>query len=167
MIYLPRRKFTFMLRVSIDCVNKLVYILIETVFFSFFSPFLYLSFYCFFVFSILNKIGYRDGCLRTKFLIVSDTLLRLKYPRLHELTIKKIKLKKTVPQILSESEGGAYNFTTVGVDGAGVTTATLAGLRPHARYSVVLQAFNSRGAGPASPPALGTTLEDSKFCAGN
>ncbi|XP_037792633.1 Down syndrome cell adhesion molecule-like protein Dscam2 [Penaeus monodon] len=60
----------------------------------------------------------------------------------------------------SESEGGAYNFTTVGVDGAGVTTATLAGLRPHARYSVVLQAFNSRGAGPASPPALGTTLED-------
>ncbi|XP_071517586.1 cell adhesion molecule Dscam2-like isoform X2 [Panulirus ornatus] len=60
----------------------------------------------------------------------------------------------------SEGEGGAYNFTTVGVDGAGVTTATLAGLRPHARYTVVLQAFNSRGAGPASPPALGTTLED-------
>ncbi|XP_069972795.1 cell adhesion molecule Dscam1 isoform X4 [Penaeus vannamei] len=60
----------------------------------------------------------------------------------------------------SESEGGAYNFTTVGVDSVGVTTATLAGLRPHARYSVVLQAFNSRGAGPASPPALGTTLED-------
>ncbi|XP_071517137.1 cell adhesion molecule Dscam2-like [Panulirus ornatus] len=60
----------------------------------------------------------------------------------------------------SEGEAGAYNFTTVGVDGAGVTTATLAGLRPHARYTVVLQAFNSRGAGPASPPALGTTLED-------
>ncbi|KAK7082481.1 hypothetical protein SK128_000210 [Halocaridina rubra] len=61
---------------------------------------------------------------------------------------------------ISESEGGAYNFTTVGVDGAGVTTATLAGLRPHAHYSVVLQAFNSRGAGPMSPPAKATTLED-------
>ncbi|XP_066948108.1 cell adhesion molecule Dscam2-like isoform X4 [Macrobrachium rosenbergii] len=60
----------------------------------------------------------------------------------------------------SESEGGAYNFTTVGVDGAGATTATLAGLRPHAHYSVVLQAFNSRGAGPTSPPAIATTLED-------
>ncbi|XP_069167807.1 cell adhesion molecule Dscam2 isoform X2 [Procambarus clarkii] len=60
----------------------------------------------------------------------------------------------------SEGEGGAYNFTTVGVDGVGVTSATLAGLRPHARYAVVLQAFNSKGAGPASPPALATTLED-------
>ncbi|XP_050729970.1 cell adhesion molecule Dscam2-like isoform X1 [Eriocheir sinensis] len=60
----------------------------------------------------------------------------------------------------SEGETGAYNFTTVGVDGAGVTTASLSGLRPHASYSVVLQAFNSRGAGPGSPPALATTMED-------
>lgn len=63
----------------------------------------------------------------------------------------------------SEGDGGAYNFTTVGVEGGSVTTATLAGLRPHARYTVVLQAFNSRGAGPASPPALGTTLQDSEY----
>ncbi|KAK4287145.1 hypothetical protein Pmani_039780, partial [Petrolisthes manimaculis] len=66
----------------------------------------------------------------------------------------------------SEGEAGGYNFTTLGVEGTGVgvavgvTSATLSGLRPHARYSVVLQAFNSRGAGPASPPALATTLQD-------
>ncbi|XP_045105879.1 Down syndrome cell adhesion molecule-like protein Dscam2 isoform X1 [Portunus trituberculatus] len=60
----------------------------------------------------------------------------------------------------SEGEAGAYNFTTVGGDGAGGTTATLSGLRPHASYSVVLQAFNSRGAGPGSPPTHATTLQD-------
>lgn len=68
------------------------------------------------------------------------------------------------PSLLHHSEGeaGAYNFTTVGVDGAGVTTASLSGLRPYASYSVVLQAFNSRGAGPGSPPTLATTMEDSE-----
>ncbi|XP_071541356.1 cell adhesion molecule Dscam2-like [Panulirus ornatus] len=60
----------------------------------------------------------------------------------------------------SEGESGAYNFTTVGVDAVGVTRATLAGLRPYAQYSVVLQAFNSRGAGPASPQTSATTHQD-------
>ena len=44
-----------------------------------------------------------------------------------------------------------------------MTQATLSGLRPFSRYAIVLQAFNSRGAGPTSPPSVGSTLEDSKF----
>ncbi|CAL4194545.1 unnamed protein product, partial [Meganyctiphanes norvegica] len=60
----------------------------------------------------------------------------------------------------SDGEGGAYNFTTVGVDGSGLTSATLAGLQPYTRYFVVLQAFNSKGSGPASTPAYGETLQD-------
>lgn len=58
---------------------------------------------------------------------------------------------------------GAYNFTTVGVEGLGVTSATLTALRPFTNYSVVLQAFNSRGAGPSSPPEVAATLEDSEY----
>ena len=65
--------------------------------------------------------------------------------------------------VLKGRSGGAYNFTTVGVDGGGPTQATLTGLRPFSKYAIVLQAFNSRGAGPSSPPTLGMTLEDSKF----
>ncbi|CAL4091057.1 unnamed protein product, partial [Meganyctiphanes norvegica] len=50
--------------------------------------------------------------------------------------------------------------TTVGVDGSGVTSATLAGLRAYTRYAVVLQAFNSVGAGPTSHPVFKETLQD-------
>ncbi|CAL4117640.1 unnamed protein product, partial [Meganyctiphanes norvegica] len=60
----------------------------------------------------------------------------------------------------SDGESGAYNFTTVGVDGSGLTSATLAGLQPYTRYSVVLQAFNSKGAGPASLPKHGETMQE-------
>ena len=71
------------------------------------------------------------------------------------------------PSISLRSKGeknnpGAYNFTTVGVEGLGVTSATLTSLRAYTKYSVVVQAFNSRGAGPSSPPATLRTLEDSK-----
>ena len=64
---------------------------------------------------------------------------------------------------LKNHRGGAYNFTTVGVDGGGPTQATLTGLKAYSPYAIVLQAFNSRGAGPTSPPVLGTTLQDSKL----
>ena len=63
---------------------------------------------------------------------------------------------------MKNDRGGPYNFTTVGVDGGGATQATLTGLRPFTPYAIVLQAFNSQGAGPSSPPVLGTTLQDSK-----
>ena len=49
------------------------------------------------------------------------------------------------------------------MEGSGVTQATLNGLRPYTHYAIVLQAFNSRGAGPTSNPTIGTTLEDSEY----
>nr|XP_053626185.1 cell adhesion molecule Dscam2-like [Cherax quadricarinatus] len=92
---------------------------------------------------------------------VSSTALQVSWdPPPHNLTHGDVLGYYLGFKDASEGEGGAYNFTTVGVDGVGVTSATLGGLRPHARYAVVLQAFNSKGAGPASPPALATTLED-------
>ena len=59
-------------------------------------------------------------------------------------------------------DGGDYNFTTVGVDGAGGTQTILTGLSPFTKYGVVLQAFNSCGRGPSSPITYATTLEDSE-----
>ena len=35
-------------------------------------------------------------------------------------------------------------------------------LRPNTRYAMVLQAYNSRGAGPSSPAVTAQTTEDSK-----
>lgn len=64
----------------------------------------------------------------------------------------------------SGDEDAAYNFSkVVGVEGVGLASARVSGLRPHSRYSIVLRAFNSKGAGPSSPPALATTLQDSKY----
>ena len=61
-----------------------------------------------------------------------------------------------------------YNFTTVessesarsGVESEGVWTVSLDDLEPHTDYQVVVQAFNTEGAGPLSPPAAVTTRED-------
>ncbi|XP_050715582.1 cell adhesion molecule Dscam2-like isoform X3 [Eriocheir sinensis] len=61
-----------------------------------------------------------------------------------------------------------YNFTTVesseggrgGVESEGVWTVSVEGLQPHTDYHVVVQAFNTEGAGPLSPPAAVTTRED-------
>ena len=39
---------------------------------------------------------------------------------------------------------------------------TLTGLQQYTRYEVVVKAFNNRGDGPPSPPAIATTLEDGK-----
>ncbi|KAK3858057.1 hypothetical protein Pcinc_035719, partial [Petrolisthes cinctipes] len=65
-------------------------------------------------------------------------------------------------KILGEDEDSAYNFSkVVSVEGAvSLASARVSGLRPHSRYSIVLRAFNSKGAGPSSPPALATTLQD-------
>ena len=57
----------------------------------------------------------------------------------------------------------SYNFSTIGVDGSGTNQATLTGLSPYTRYAIVLQVFNSCGAGPSSSVTYGTTLEDSMF----
>lgn len=41
--------------------------------------------------------------------------------------------------------------------------ATIVGLLPYTPYAMVLQAYNSRGAGPSSPAITATTMEDSEF----
>ncbi|KAJ0174157.1 hypothetical protein K1T71_010303 [Dendrolimus kikuchii] len=64
--------------------------------------------------------------------------------------------------VLSASGPGGASYTVRTVEGAGTarTRTTLSGLQKHAAYAVVVQAYNSRGAGPASPPTTSTTMED-------
>ncbi|CAG9123879.1 unnamed protein product [Plutella xylostella] len=64
--------------------------------------------------------------------------------------------------VLSASGPGGASYTVRTVEGAGTsrTRTTLSGLQKHAAYAVVVQAYNSRGAGPASPPTTATTMED-------
>ncbi|XP_073953751.1 Down syndrome cell adhesion molecule 4 isoform X2 [Choristoneura fumiferana] len=64
--------------------------------------------------------------------------------------------------VLSASGPGGASYTVRTVEGAGTARArtTLSGLQKHAAYAVVVQAYNSRGAGPASPPTTATTMED-------
>lgn len=64
--------------------------------------------------------------------------------------------------VLSASGPGGASYTVRTVEGAGMARArtTLSGLQKHAAYAVVVQAYNSRGAGPASPPTTATTMED-------
>lgn len=84
--------------------------------------------------------------------------------------LERIKLK-IYPQlnsnstVLSASGPGGASYTVRTVEGAGSARArtTLSGLQKHAAYAVVVQAYNSRGAGPASPPTTSTTMEDGKI----
>ncbi|CAH4030501.1 unnamed protein product [Pieris brassicae] len=64
--------------------------------------------------------------------------------------------------ILSASGPGGASYTVRTVEGTGSARArtTLSGLQKHTPYAVVVQAYNSRGAGPASPPTTATTMED-------
>ncbi|XP_049876724.1 Down syndrome cell adhesion molecule-like protein Dscam2 isoform X7 [Pectinophora gossypiella] len=64
--------------------------------------------------------------------------------------------------VLSASGPGGASYTVRTVEGAGTARArtTLSGLQKHAAYAVIVQAYNSRGAGPASPPTTATTMED-------
>lgn len=64
--------------------------------------------------------------------------------------------------VLSASGPGGASYTVRTVEGAGTARArtTLSGLQKHTAYAVVVQAYNSRGAGPASPPTTATTMED-------
>nr|XP_045594049.1 Down syndrome cell adhesion molecule-like protein Dscam2 isoform X1 [Procambarus clarkii] len=74
------------------------------------------------------------------------------------------------PVIRQAGSTGApqYNFTTVessesvrsGPEGEGVWSVSVAGLAPHTDYHLVVQAFNTEGAGPLSSPAAVTTRED-------
>lgn len=66
--------------------------------------------------------------------------------------------------VLSASGPGGASYTVRTVEGAGTARArtTLSGLQKHTAYAVVVQAYNSRGAGPASPPTTATTMEDGK-----
>jgi hypothetical protein len=54
---------------------------------------------------------------------------------------------------------GPYNFTRIG---AGMVNGEvrLSGLEKFAKYSVTVQAFNSRGDGPTSDAVIVQTLED-------
>lgn len=45
-------------------------------------------------------------------------------------------------------------------------TVTVEGLEPHTDYHVVVQAYNTEGAGPLSPPAAVTTREDGEWLVG-
>lgn len=68
----------------------------------------------------------------------------------------------------SASGSPQYNFTTVesseggrsGPEGEGTWSVTVSSLDPHTDYHVVVQAYNTEGAGPLSPPATVTTRED-------
>ncbi|XP_037873453.1 cell adhesion molecule Dscam2 isoform X2 [Bombyx mori] len=64
--------------------------------------------------------------------------------------------------VLIASGPGGASYTVRTVEGAGTARSrtTLSGLQKHAAYAVVVQAYNSRGAGPASPPTTATTMED-------
>lgn len=55
-------------------------------------------------------------------------------------------------------DGGQYEFSTVD----SVEEFRLKNLKPFTSYEVVVQAFNSIGAGPFSQPTVGTTLEGGK-----
>lgn len=71
--------------------------------------------------------------------------------------------------VLSASGPGGASYTVRTVEGAGMARArtTLSGLQKHAAYAVVVQAYNSRGAGPASPPTTATTMEDGEIILDN
>ncbi|XP_042868394.1 Down syndrome cell adhesion molecule-like protein Dscam2 [Penaeus japonicus] len=74
------------------------------------------------------------------------------------------------PVLLQSGASGSpqYNFTTVesseggrsGPEGEGTWSVTVGSLDPHTDYHVVVQAYNTEGAGPLSPPATVTTRED-------
>ncbi|XP_068242659.1 cell adhesion molecule Dscam2-like [Palaemon carinicauda] len=50
--------------------------------------------------------------------------------------------------------------TSVGLDTDKLWVVRVGGLQPHTKYQVVIQAFNSEGSGPLSPPVAVTTRED-------
>lgn len=55
----------------------------------------------------------------------------------------------------------SYNYTKVGIPGGeGVSDFRLIGLEKYTQYSVTVQAFNSKGDGPASDIVMAHTLED-------
>lgn len=59
---------------------------------------------------------------------------------------------------VAEDEG-PYNFTRIGA-GMVDSEVRLSGLEKFTKYSVIVQAFNSRGDGPSSDPVIVQTLED-------
>ncbi|XP_050724052.1 cell adhesion molecule Dscam2-like [Eriocheir sinensis] len=92
---------------------------------------------------------------------VSSSALRVTWEPPQQNTTHGTLLGYHLGHKLGSDAEDTYNFTRVGgVGSLGVTSARVPGLKPHTRYSVVLRAFNSKGAGPTSPPALATTLED-------
>lgn len=56
-----------------------------------------------------------------------------------------------------------YNFKTVEIGSQFDGEVTLTRLSKFTTYSIIVQAFNSRGAGPASEPLVVRTKEDGKF----
>ena len=64
---------------------------------------------------------------------------------------------------LIKQAGRSYNFTTIKIDGGGVSQDIIGELIPYTRYAIIMQAFNSRGAGPTSPKVFAETMQDSQF----
>ncbi|XP_063226995.1 cell adhesion molecule Dscam2 [Bacillus rossius redtenbacheri] len=64
------------------------------------------------------------------------------------------------PSTTPPAPGLNYSFRAVEVGAQYGGEVTLQGLAKHATYSVLVQAYNSRGAGPSSEPVSARTLED-------
>lgn len=86
-------------------------------------------------------------------------------PKISKRNPKSLFQLNSNSSVLSASGPGGASYTVRTVEGAGTARArtTLSGLQKHTAYAVVVQAYNSRGAGPASPPTTATTMEDGKI----
>lgn len=67
---------------------------------------------------------------------------------------------------LSTTPVNNYNFQTVDADAENGKEILIKRLDKFTTYSVIVQAFNSRGPGPASPPTVVRTKEDGKLSPG-
>lgn len=56
-----------------------------------------------------------------------------------------------------------YNFRAINISTSVVQHCIISGLTPLTDYSFIVQAFNGRGAGPPSEPALVRTLEFGEY----
>lgn len=61
---------------------------------------------------------------------------------------------------VSVSPQQAYNFKTVEMGQHGGGQTILVGLERFNTYSIIVQAYNTRGPGPASHPVTAVTMED-------
>lgn len=66
---------------------------------------------------------------------------------------------------VSASPQPSYNFKTVEMGPHGGGETILVGLERFTSYSIIVQAYNTRGPGPSSHPVTASTMEDGKYFA--